>query len=801
MKSSPSHQKYLQYHVQPEKIFDLKHFKYDYVKQVTKWRKQGKNLILRCKTSMKNQAYIQLRFINAHVFRLWLTLEESPAEKRSNILIKNSQQKVSFNVTDTGHTLHINSGAMIINIEKHPWCLSVQDAKENRIFSQNVYGENRSFFPNYNLGFRYQRKKLIGCYESIDLRPDEHIYGLGEKFDRLDKVGLHTVAWQSDTTHTVTERAYKNIPFFMSNYGYGLFIHTSHRIDYEIGSASYVATSFMVPSNELQYYFIYGPSFKQILYRYTELTGRAPMPPRWSFGLWMSRFSYKNRDELESICQQLREYEVPCDVVHIDPDWMRPGHYCDLVWNEQAWPDRKEMLSKLHKQGFHISLWEQPYVKSATDRFTEGAKKGFFAKDKDGQVYLQSDFEDKPAAFVDFSNPKAARWYQTKHRKLLEEGADVFKTDMGEAVPEDAHFHNGMTGAEMHNLYPLLYNRTVFEAVDKHTKGKGLVWGRSGWAGSQRYPLNWAGDSHSTFEDMACTLRAGLSYGISGVPFWSHDIGGFQGPPPSPELYIRWAQFGLLCSHSRCHGVGPREPWHFGEQALRIFKKYANLRYQLLPYLWATAFEATQTGLPVIRPMGLEFQADPNAWHLDLQYLLGHALLIAPVLNQYGEVTVYLPEGRWIDYWSKKIISGSVFQKLNVDLETIPIYIRENSILPYGPPMNYVDEKPQNPLCFEIFVSKWAEITLWNEAETRVTAERNHEALRIDSGALTGKLFYTIYDIDEPKNVVKSDTPIEAVHEMRDFEISSFVWFYQAEKRTLLIKCENEGTPFSIEIK
>ena len=659
--------------------------------------------------------------------------------------------------------------------------------------------EHVSHLPH---GISPKKKKADGCYESIELRADEHIYGLGEKFGRLDKVGLNSVAWQSDTTHTVSERAYKNIPFFMSNYGYGIFIHTSKRIDYEIGSESYVATNFRVSSDDLQYYFIYGPDFKQILSGYSSLTGRAPMPPRWSFGLWMSRFSYKNRPELESICQELRDKNVPCDVVHIDPDWMRPGTFCDLVWNEKAWPERREMLTKLHEMGFHISLWEQPYVRPHTDMFKEGKKKGYFATDKKGDVYIQSDFEDHPTAFIDYSNPEAVKWIQQKHLQLLKDGADVFKTDMSESVAEDAIFANGMTGAEMHNLYPLLYNKTVFEAVDQHSKGKGIVWGRSAWAGSQRYPLGWAGDCHSTYEDMACTLRSGLSYGLSGVPFWSHDIGGFQGPPPPADLYIRWAQFGLLCSHSRCHGVGPHEPWHFGDEALRIFQKYDNLRYRLLPYLWSTGYEATLTGLPGDSADCARIPGR-SACRATRSAISARTVAVGGTgfqsIRQCHGVSARKANGSITG--RKKSFEGPVALKRTVDLETMPIYLRENSIIPFGPAMKYVDEKPYDEYAIDIFVSQRAEFTLWNENAARMTVEKTDGGMRLQSEAIEGKLAFTIYDIDLPATVEKSGVSIEAVGNLKDFDASQAAWHYNAKKRILSVKFENAAAPFEIKIQ
>lgn len=791
---------YLHYQVQPERIFDLENYEYDNLEAVISWQQTGKSIQLRVRTSLENQAYLTLKVLAPNIFRIQLTQDSAPVEVPSEMMVKNEWPEFQLKITENSSSLTLLTSEMKIVVHKQPFQVLLFDLNENCILSQNVYGQQRHFFPVYNIGFRRQNEKIVGCYQSLDLRADEHIYGLGEKFNRLDKVGTNAVAWQTDTTNTVSERAYKNIPFFMSTAGYGLFINTSHRIDYEIGSAIFVANSFLVAAEHLEYYVIYGPRFKQILKEYTALTGRAPMPPLWSFGLWMSRCTYKSQVEVESIASELRQQEIPCDVLHLDPDWMRPGHYCDFIWDDAAFPDRKQLFQILKELNFHLCLWEQPYLPTTSEAFQVAKANNFLLKNKQGEVYLGKDFVESTVGWLDFTNPAAVEWYQAQHRPIVREGVSVFKTDMGESVPADAVFFNGKTGAEMHNLYPLLYNKTVFEAIEQISPGEGIVWGRSGWAGSQRFPLNWAGDSHSTFEDMVCTLRAGLSYGLSGVPFWSHDIGGFQGPPPTPELYIRWAQFGLLCSHARCHGIGLREPWHFGKAALAIFRKYTQLRYQLLPYLWSMAYQSTQTGLPMLRPLILEFQEDRQTYQQDLQFLLGDSLLIVPVFNATGKVEFYLPAGKWLDFWTQKILAGPQFIKSQVDLETVPIFIRENSIIPQGPVQNYVGEKPVDPLTLTLFLKDQTDFTLRTDQICQISARQSTTELVIEIGAWSGTLIWKIHEMDQPKVVQTTRLNLTLVQHERDFQHSLFVAFYDQSQKILWIKFQMNGTAEKIII-
>ncbi|WP_376796307.1 TIM-barrel domain-containing protein [Thermogemmatispora sp.] len=564
------------------------------------------------------------------------------------------------------------------------------------------------------------------------LSPEEHCYGLGERFTRLDQRGTTVVLWNSDAWGTTTEAAYKHVPFLLSSRGYGLFVHTPTPVVFSLGTPSARSALLRCGEPGLDLFLIFGQGAREILEEYTRLTGRATLPPRWAFGVWLSRCRYQTRAEVEEVARRARAEEVPCDVLHIDPAWLaQPNLSCDFTVNEEAFPDLPGLLRELGEQGFKVSLWELPYVSETAPRYEEAARAGYFLRDEHGEP-IGADFGGPPPdgrrrAVVDFTNPAARAWWQDLHRPLLRAGVAVFKTDFGEGVPAAARAANGMTGHELRNLYPLLYNAAVHEVIAQETGRPGMVWGRSGWAGTQRYPAQWGGDPKTDVEAMACSLRGGLNLALSAPGLWAHDIGGFYGPPPSPELYIRWAQFGLLSPLARAHGTTPREPWAFGEEALTIFRRYARLRMRLNPYLYSVAWEAHAQGLPMLRPLLLEFPGDPVAAMIDDAYLLGPALLVAPVFSEAREPVarqLYLPAGEWIDFWSEERLAGGRFITRQAPLEIIPLYVRAGTVLPLGPECSFLDEAPPDRLTLEVYPGAEGQGRLIWDAEGTATEFR-----------------------------------------------------------------------------
>lgn len=704
-------------------LFERNQRRVEYIKRMLEWKRSNNAIFFKCETNEGKEVGIRLDLCAEDVFRLRVAISSKIPAGKTPMLVKEKLSDVKFQLEEKQDFLLIRIPRLSIKIDKNPWKLSVYDDNGKIICRETSSKNVAQKFVTYPLGFSTKTGSDIKyTFETISLAPDEHLYGLGEKFLNLDKRGQRITSWTTDALGNSTDRTYKNIPFFMSTEGYGIFINSSYEIIYDMGKQSQLSYTFLIKDGLMDYFFIYGPSFKKILNLYTELTGKAPLPPKWSFGLWMSKCIYRNRSELEGVCRKLREHEIPCDVMNLDPAWLKEGHRCDFEWNEETFPNPKEMIAKLNEAGFKLSLWIWPYVSKETEMFKEGQRCGFFAKKREKSIRGESLkgwnrlFENW--GIVDFSNPKAVRWFKRKLQKVLELGVAVIKSDYGEAAPRDAIYYGGMSGEEMHNLYPLLYNKTVFEAV-KGFWGKGIVWGRSGYAGMQRYPICWSGDPAADFHTMACVLRGGLSLGFSGVPFWSHDIGGFYGKP-TPELYIRWAQFGLFCSHSRCHGRTSREPWAFGDEALCIFRRYVKLRYRLLSYIYSCAHISCQTGVPIIRAMVLEYQDDLNCYDKDLQYMFGESFLVAPIFNESGIRNIYLPKGKWIDYWTKEEFGGPMNLTYRAPLDTLPLFVKGDSIIPMGPEISYVGEKPFDPITLDIYCYSDAKFKLHDDGETTI---------------------------------------------------------------------------------
>ena len=534
------------------------------------------------------------------------------------------------------------------------------------------------------------------------LKLNEKIFGLGEKFIGTDRRGQHIESIHQDCAGNEGARTYKNIPFYMSTEGYGIFVNSAYLMDFNIGSNNFDFSNIFLENHLMDVILIAGPSLKDVLYRYCLITGFAPQLPRWSYGLWMSRNSYENEDIVRGIANDLRKNDIPCDVLHLDTYWFEKDWVCDLEFSKNRFPQPEKLMSDLAEEGFTTSIWQLPYVHESLENYIVGVEKDYFVKTQTNEIYM-FDWFGEQYALIDFSNEDAVDWYVEKIKKVLRMGAKVVKTDIAEGMPVDGVYKN-ISGEEMHNLFPLIYNKVMFEAAEE-VHGEGIVWARSTYAGGQRYPVPWSGDSRSTFENLAGALRSGLSIGMSGQPYWSHDIGGFIGIPDA-ELYTRWAQLGLFSSHSRCHGGGnnnPREPWAFGEEALSIFRKYVKLRYRLLPYIYSTEAQAVSSGLPFIRHMALMHQNDRNTYGIYDQYYFGDSIMVAPLLNKGGARQAYIPDGKWYDYHTGKILQKSGWIDVEADLGTMPMYIPAGAVIVYGSNKNYTNDNVEKFLNINVY--------------------------------------------------------------------------------------------------
>lgn len=523
--------------------------------------------------------------------------------------------------------------------------------------------------------------------EQLTLGVGETIYGLGERFTNFVKNGQSVSIWNADGG-TGTEQAYKNIPFYLSNKGYGIFVNSPDRVEFEIGSEKVSRVQFSNPGQSIQYFVIAGDDLKQVIQRYTDLTGKPSRPPAWSFGLWLSTSFLTDYDEqtVTSFVDGMAERDIPLEVFHFDCLWMKEYEWCNFTWDERTFPEPEKMLQRLKAKGLKICVWINPYIGQKSPLFDEGMANGYFLKRENGDVW-QWDKWQAGLAVVDFTNPEAVTWYNSKLRALLAMGVDCFKTDFGERIPTDAVYYDGSDPEKMHNYYAYLYNQVVFDLL-KEVKGpeEAIVFARAASVGSQRLPVHWGGDSTSDYPSMAESLRAGLSFGLGGFGYWSHDISGFEAGS-TPDLYKRWTQFGLLSSHSRYHGSWEyKVPWVYDEEAVAVSRAFTKLKLSLMPYLQAQSVLTAATGVPMMRAMVLEFPEDEMTHQLDRQYMLGENLLVAPIFNEEGRVSFYVPKtsGNWIDFLTGKAYQGGQWYQETVDYFHLPLLVRPNQIIIEG---------------------------------------------------------------------------------------------------------------------
>jgi alpha-D-xyloside xylohydrolase len=581
-----------------------------------------------------------------------------------------------YEKVDGGHRYSSAFGS--VTIRENPFHIEIRNASGRLLTQTDHADDNKSSFTPI-LPFSYVRRAVDysrSFNAAFTLSPGEKIFGCGESFTGLDKRGQKLVLWTDDANGIENQGMYKPIPFFMSSRGYGMFLHTSTPITLDFGNSFSGVNSMMVGDDELDLFVFLG-SPKEILNEYTMLTGKSPLPPLWSFGLWMSRCTYDNEKQVRDIAAQLRQNQIPCDVLHLDTGWFETDWQCDYEFSTTRFTDPKKMLADLRDGGFHVSCWQLPYFVPKNKLFPELIDNNLVVRDRKGNLPSED-------AVLDFSNPKTVEWYQGKLANLLKLGVSAIKVDFGEAAPEDGIYADGRTGFYEHNLYPLRYNRAVAEITKKVT-GENIIWARSAWAGSQRYPLHWGGDAESTDDGMAAELRGGLSFGLSGFSFWSHDVGGFTAnsvESMDQDLFARWLAFGMLSSHSRCHGEAPKEPWRYGTNFMDKFRVIDDLKYRLMPYVYAQAKDCSEHGLPMVRALFIEYPNDPGSWLVDDEYLYGSNMLVAPLLHEGATGrAVYLPPGTWIDYQSGKSYSGGWQQ---IEAGNIPeiILVRDGTVIP-----------------------------------------------------------------------------------------------------------------------
>ncbi|EOV9601908.1 alpha-xylosidase [Cronobacter malonaticus] len=588
----------------------------------------------------------------------------------------NTEAHVQVELRDTDRYAELKSGALSVRVTKgENWALDFLRDGERITGSQL---KNNGYVQNNNTGGSYM-------FERLDLGVGETVYGLGERFTALVKNGQTVETWNRDGG-TSTEQAYKNIPFYLTNRGYGVLVNHPECVSFEVASEKVSKVQFSVAGEYLEYFVIDGPTPKAVLDRYTRFTGRPTLPPAWSFGLWLTTSFTTNYDEetVNRFIDGMAERELPLHVFHFDCFWMKAFQWCDFEWDPTTFPDPEGMLKRLKARGLKICVWINPYIGQKSPLFREGMEKGYLLKRPNGAVW-QWDKWQPGQGIVDFTNPAACAWYAGHLKRLVRMGVDCFKTDFGERIPTDVVWHNGADPQKMHNHYAFIYNELVWNVL-KETVGEeeAVLFARSASVGAQQFPVHWGGDCYANYESMAESLRGGLSIGLSGFGFWSHDIGGFENTAPA-HVYKRWCAFGLLSSHSRLHGSKSyRVPWAYDDEACDVVRHFTQLKCRLMPYLYRQSVSARECGTPVMRAMMLEFPDDPACDYLDRQYMLGDSVLVAPVFSEAGDVAFYLPPGRWTHLWHNDELDGGRWHKQRHDFLSLPVYVRDNTLLALG---------------------------------------------------------------------------------------------------------------------
>ncbi|MGN8648167.1 alpha-xylosidase [Gracilibacillus sp. HCP3S3_G5_1] len=589
------------------------------------------------------------------------------------------EQQKAIEVTDQEDRLTIHSGALKLSISKQDFSIAF-DNKNRRLTDADGKGLAWIEAPEDKTYMRGQLRLGVG----------EHLYGLGERFTPFVKNGQTIDIWNRDGG-TSSEQSYKNIPFYMSSKGYGIFVNHPEEVSFELGSETVSRAQFSVEGEYLDYYFINGPTPKEVISRYTELTGKPALPPAWSFGLWLSTSftTDYNEETVNHFVDGMAERGIPLSVFHFDCFWMKEFEWSNFIWDRRNFPDPEGMLKRLKEKGLKICVWINPYIAQKSPLFDEGIEKGYLIKKPNGDVW-QWDLWQAGMGIVDFTNPEACKWYQEKLKALLDMGVDSFKTDFGERIPTDVVYYDGSDPQKMHNYYSYKYNEVVFDLLKKTKGEEAVVFARSATTGGQKFPVHWGGDCDSTYDAMAESLRGGLSLTTCGFGYWSHDIGGFENTA-TPDVFKRWTAFGLLSSHSRFHGSSSyRVPWHFDEEAVDVARHFTQLKNSLMPYLYGQAVENSKSGIPIMRSMVLEFPEDPLCETLDRQYMLGDTILVAPIFNDEGIGSFYLPQGKWTHLLTGEVTKGGRWIKEQYDYFSLPLFVRESTILPIG----YNEENP-----------------------------------------------------------------------------------------------------------
>jgi len=645
-----------------------------------------------------------------------------------------------LNVTENEEEIIINSGSLSMVITKKQF--SIKYKRGNEVITTST-GRDLALMKTDWKGLAYDPgdEKETYIRQMLSLSVDEKVYGMGERFTPFIKNGQSVDIWNEDGG-TSTYQSYKNIPFYITNKGYGVFVNHPEEVSFEVATEMVTRTQFSVEGSYLDYFFINGPTMKDVLVKYTDITGKPSLPAPWTFGLWLTTSFTTNYDEetVMSFINGMLDRGIPLRTFHFDCFWMKEFHWTDFLWDDRVFPDPEGMLKRIKAKGLNVCVWINPYIGQESVLFDEGMEKGYFIKRTNGNVW-QWDMWQPGMAIVDFTNPEACKWYKEKLAKLVDMGVDCFKTDFGERIPvKDVQYFDGSDPLKMHNYYTYLYNKCVYDLLEeKKGKGQAVLFARSATAGGQKFPVHWGGDCWSDYESMEESLRGGLSLMMSGFGYWAHDIGGFESTSTA-DVYKRWVQFGLLSSHSRLHGSSSyRVPWAYDDEAVDVVREFTRLKAMLMPYLYTTAVETSKTGIPTMRAMVMEYPKDITCQYVDKQYMLGDNLLVAPIFNDEGRGVFYLPKGTWTDFFSGETVEGEKWIEKTYCYMSLPLMVKENSIVILGehddkPDYDY--EKNVNVRIYSLKDGETAEAVVYgmdNTIKLKVKAVRNGNKVAVSS--------------------------------------------------------------------
>ncbi len=787
---------------------------HEFVQAISSFEKTSTGVVFHCTTSSGNQVDVTFTVCTPEILRVQMCPDPELKTVKGLLEIKEDWAPRAFTVTEKPESVTIDTGSLRIEFQKKPWKYTVYDKQGQIVVQEHVKDvDTQGNFRGLPMGFTTLGGAFSRTNETFVLPEDESFYGLGERFTKLNKVGLRVNGWLVNPWGAGTDDSHKTIPFIMSTGGYGIFANTTFRNRWDMGSRSVVSYTFLIDDPRLDFFILYGPTLKQVLARYEEVTGLPAFPPKESFGVWFTAGrGSREAPEPMTLAKEFRDRDLPMDYFTSLVSIQATGQT-----QEQELALARKLSTDLSKLGIKVGLRVDPFLRVDSEIALEARAGGHLVLQKDGAVYehilmritghnneiehsLEAVERDDAwrdrfyatnrtvGVFPDFTNPATVKWWKDKVHAFLDAGCfGIGMSDFGEDTPVNAYYHNGRTGLEVHNIYTLLYHKATFEAVQDYSGHRGLVNARSGTAGMQRYPICWSGDPECNWDEMVSTLRGGLSIGLSGVPFWSNDTGGYEPNVGNltPELYIRWLQMAMFQSHIRFNGSPYRAPWAFGDRAVETYRKYGKLRYRLLPYIYSHAYNASKTGVPMMRAMVLDFQDDPCTHNLQDQYMFGDALLVAPVYKPENDRTVYLPDGKWYDYETGKEYSGPQTLRVEPSLDVLPLYVKENSILPMGPEMVYVGQKPFDPITLDIWLSTDAECTLYDDDEKARTQEvvkcqasKKGNQVTLNVGPSTKTFIAKFNKTSRPKRVSLNGKDLPHVESLQALEKSEKGWFF-----------------------